>query len=601
MRHEVPEEHVWNLTDLFASETDFDAALQALSAELETLSRFGTQALERPPDVLAYLQARDGILAQGQRVVGYAMAKFSEDGTDPENQTRLARARQAGQALERKLTQLRDVLFAVSAERLQHWAQSQGPLSAHRMYLLQVAQGREHVLPPGAEEALAAVAPALQLPGTLYRTVTGADLRCASVPDEQGQTFSVTHFSFMTRAETSDNWDFRARCYQSLVAGQKPYHHTLATTLATEIQKNAALAKLRGYPSSAAMLLREASESAGPPDNVAESFFERVPMLILKALAPYMQRYARLRSRRWRVSRLRYCDVKAPVLEIGAKHVSYDALARTICEAVASMGTQYQRIVERAFAERWVYRADNVGNLQGAYCMPIPGRHPYVFSPYHGVLYDIFMTAHELGHAVHMTLADSREVAHDLLPSQLFIEAPSTFNEHLVAQHMRRTSDEQGRLEVNCLQLLTFHHNFVTHLIEAELLRRLYKMADAGEVLTAAVLDRVQLEILREFWDETVELDEGAAMTWMRQAHYYSGLYPYTYAVGLTASTLLAQRLSEGQQVASSWIRVLQMGGSRDALELFREVGIEMDAEQPYQEAASYVGRLIDELESALV
>ena len=38
---------------------------------------------------------------------------------------------------------------------------------------------------------------------------------------------------------------------------------------------------------------------------------------------------------------------------------------------------------------------------------------------------------------------------------------------------------------------------------------------------------------LEKFWGDAVELNEGAELTWMRQPHYYMGLYSYTYSAGL--------------------------------------------------------------------
>ena len=38
-------------------------------------------------------------------------------------------------------------------------------------------------------------------------------------------------------------------------------------------------------------------------------------------------------------------------------------------------------------------------------------------------------------------------------------------------------------------------------------------------------------------------MTEGAELTWMRQPHYYMGLYSYTYSAGLTIGTVVSQRL----------------------------------------------------------
>ena len=41
-----------------------------------------------------------------------------------------------------------------------------------------------------------------------------------------------------------------------------------------------------------------------------------------------------------------------------------------------------------------------------------------------------------------------------------------------------------------------------------------------------------------------VELTDGTELTWMRQPHYYMGLYSYTYS-GLTIGTVVSQKLNK--------------------------------------------------------
>ena len=89
-------------------------------------------------------------------------------------------------------------------------------------------------------------------------------------------------------------------------------------------------------------------------------------------------------------------------------------------------------------------------------------------------------------------------------------------------------------------------------------------------------------------------------MTWMRQPPYYIGLYPYTYSVGLVASTAMAQRIAtEGQPAVQRWLEVLKAGGTLKPLELMQATGIDMNSPQPIHDAVAYVGRLINKLEQS--
>jgi oligoendopeptidase F len=174
-------------------------------------------------------------------------------------------------------------------------------------------------------------------------------------------------------------------------------------------------------------------------------------------------------------------------------------------------------------------------------------------------------------------------------------------NEMLLARHILARSQEPRLRRSVILQVLgTYHHNFVTHLLEAELQRQMYAHAEAGYSITAAVLNQHKGDILQSFWGDTLTLDDTARRTWMRQPHYYMGLYPYTYSVGLVASTAMAQRVElEGAPAVAQWLEVLKAGGTQSPMELLQSAGIDLSTPEPIQAAVSWVGSLIAELEDS--
>jgi oligoendopeptidase F len=180
-----------------------------------------------------------------------------------------------------------------------------------------------------------------------------------------------------------------------------------------------------------------------------------------------------------------------------------------------------------------------------------------------------------------------------------FIEAPSTLSELLLAQHITEQSDDPRLKRWVILQLLnTYYHNFVTHMLEAQLQRKVYEAAQADVPITARKLAEWKGDVLASFWGDAVELDEAASLTWMRQPHYYMGLYPYTYAAGLTASTAVAAKIrEEGQPAVERWLEVLKAGGTKKPLDLMKMAGIDMSDPQPIRDAVAYVGSLVTELE----
>ena len=181
-----------------------------------------------------------------------------------------------------------------------------------------------------------------------------------------------------------------------------------------------------------------------------------------------------------------------------------------------------------------------------------------------------------------------------------FVEAPSTMNEMLMANYLfKNSSDAQfKRWVIGSIVSRTYYHNMVTHLLEAAYQREVYKKVDDGESLTAPLLNRIMLDVYSQFFGESVKFTKGAELTWMRQPHYYMGLYSYTYSAGLTIGTVMSQRIQqEGQPAVNDWLTTLKAGGSQSPAELAQLAGIDISTDQPLKATIAYIGNLVDELE----
>jgi len=212
---------------------------------------------------------------------------------------------------------------------------------------------------------------------------------------------------------------------------------------------------------------------------------------------------------------------------------------------------------------------------------------------------DVFTLAHELGHAGHFKACNNAQGYFDTLTPMYFVESPSTINELLLTGYLEKTSDDPRfrRWVLGNTVGNTYYHNCVTHLLEAAYQREVYKIVDAGGSVQAETLSGIYKDVLTKFWGDTVELTEGAELTWMRQPHYYMGLYSYTYSAGLTVATKMAQRiLQEGESAAEDWKKALRAGSTVTPLEFAQMAGVDISTDRPLLDTIEYIGSLIDEI-----
>ncbi|PEL49205.1 oligoendopeptidase F [Bacillus toyonensis] len=591
IRAEVPTELTWDLSDLYKSDAEWHTALNVLENDIQKLDAFKGRLHTSSTTLLNCLLIEEELLMKLTKLSSYANLNESADRTDPVIQANSSKVSALGTKVHTALSFIHNEILSFEEGTIEKYLIEEIKLNPFRKSLLEVLSKRQHTLSPETEEALAALGEVHSSPYKIYGMTKLADMDFNPIQDEQGNEFPLSFALFESNYEFSPSAYIRRKAYESFVSTLKRYKNTVATTYATEVKKQVTLSRLRKYESVTHMLLE--------PQKVPLEMYNNQLDIIYKELAPHMRRFADLKKKVLGLDQMLFCDLHAPLDPEFNPAITYEEAGKLIQDSLKVLGDEYSSIIEKGFKERWVDLADNVGKSTGAFCSSPYGSHPYILITWQNTMRGCFTLAHEFGHAGHFYLANKNQRIMNVRPSMYFVEAPSTMNELLLAQHLLATTNDKRMRRWVILQLLgTYYHNFVTHLLEGEYQRRVYTLAEEGQALTAKSLTEIETNVLSTFWGDSVEIDEGAGLTWMRQPHYYMGLYSYTYSAGLTASTAVAQMIKEeGQPAVDRWLDVLRAGGTMKPLELMKHAGVNMSKPDAIRKAVSYVGSLIDELE----
>ncbi|MEH7280227.1 oligoendopeptidase F, partial [Bacillus toyonensis] len=580
-----------DVSDLYKSDAEWHAALNVLENDIQKLGAFKGRLHTSSTTLLNCLLIEEELLMKLTKLSSYANLKESADRTDPVIQANSSKVSALGTKVHTALSFIHNEILSFEEGTIEKYLIEEIKLNPFRKSLLEVLSKRQHTLSPETEEALAALGEVHSSPYKIYGMTKLADMDFNPIQDEQGNEFPLSFALFESNYEFSPSAYIRRKAYESFVSTLKRYKNTVATTYATEVKKQVTLSRLRKYESVTHMLLE--------PQKVPLEMYNNQLDIIYKELAPHMRRFADLKKKVLGLDQMLFCDLHAPLDPEFNPAITYEEAGKLIQDSLKVLGDEYSSIIEKGFKERWVDLADNVGKSTGAFCSSPYGSHPYILITWQNTMRGCFTLAHEFGHAGHFYLANKNQRIMNVRPSMYFVEAPSTMNELLLAQHLLATTNDKRMRRWVILQLLgTYYHNFVTHLLEGEYQRRVYTLAEEGQALTAKSLTEIKTNVLSTFWGDSVEIDEGAGLTWMRQPHYYMGLYSYTYSAGLTASTAVAQMIKEeGQPAVDRWLDVLRAGGTMKPLELMKHAGVDMSKPDAIRKAVSYVGSLIDELE----
>lgn len=565
--------------------------MAAVEADVSTVGQYQGQFATGADALLACLEAQEALSLRLTRVMTFASLRLSEDGSDAEKQSDSERLSGVMARIHAALSFIDSEILALPDGVVERYLQEEPGLADFRKWLHELLERKPHQLSAETERVLASLGPVFGAPYTIYSRAKASDMAFAPITDSTGQEHPMSLALYEDHYEELPDTELRHKAYDSFVGTLKHYQNTFAAGYSAEVRRQVTMAKARGYDSATDMLLQ--------PQQVTKEMYNRQLDIIQTELAPHMRRLAKVRQQVLGLSKMRHCDLKVPLDVDFVPTTTVAQAGQVIIDALSVLGPEYRQVVETALANRWVDYADNVGKATGAFCSSPYGVHPYILITWTDTMRGAFVLAHELGHAGHFTFAQRHQRLVNTRPSMYFVEAPSTLNELLLAQHLfAHTEDPRMRRWIAMQSLGTYYHNFVTHLLEGELQRRVYALAEEGKAITAKVLCEQKGELLERFWGDAVEIDDGARLTWMRQPHYYMGLYPYTYSAGLTISTAVALSIKEqGQPAVDRWLQAISAGGTLRPLDLIALAGVDMSTPAPIQKAVAYVGTLVDEVE----
>ena len=587
MRKDVPTEETWDLSLLYASEKDLLSDAERMKELAETIEKKYKGKLNTPEAIDACLDLYRELYTLSVLTGNYCELAVSVDYYDTHNQDLNERILRLDSQLMSRVSFIRTEICAQDEETLM---KARALATANRGYLEDLIRSKPHTLSPETEQVLAALSQSKLVPMQIYNMAKLADMKFPPFTVD-GKEYPLGYSLFEDNYEYERDTKVRRAAFAAFSSKLREYENVTAAAYNAQVQNEKAEATVRGFDSVIDYLLFD--------QKVTKEMYHRQIDLIMEKLAPHMQKYARTLQRIHGLDKMTFADLKIAVDPDYDPKVTIEESKQYIEKGLAILGDDYVEMIREAYRDRWIDFAKNQGKSTGGFCASPYGKNSFILLSWNERMSDVFTLAHELGHAGHFKACNSAQSIFDTEVSTYFVEAPSTMNELLMAHYLLNTCDDRRmrRWILSSMVGHTYYHNFVTHLLEAAYSREVYRIVDEGGSVTAELLSGIMKDTLKKFWGDAVEINDDAALTWMRQPHYYMGLYSYTYSAGLTVATQACRRIEEeGAQAVEDWKKVLQAGSTKDPVGLAALAGVDITGDQPLLDTIAYIGSLIDEI-----
>lgn len=585
-RSEVSEDLKWDLTGIFKDEEEFESTQKDFLKQVEAFVEEYKGNLTDAETVVQALHKYEDLLSTAGYLGQYRSLPVNADVTDGEAASNL---RAVGSLLSKesaKLSFFNSEVLTLPESDLDKVAELEPKF---KTWVRKTKKSKKAALAPEVEEALELLSPVLSSFQDVYEQARSNDPDFGTF-EVDGKEYPLSFVLYEDVYMYSTNPKIRRASYDKFNAVLSEYKNTIATAYYNQIVKEKTIATMRGYDSVIDYLLES--------QEVTRDMYNRQIDVIMDKFAPVMRKYITHLKEQNGLDKVTYADLKIDVDPEFKQDVTIEETKDLVKQSLAPLGEEYVDLMMTSYDERWVDFAQNIGKRSGAFCSTTYRKHPYIMMSFSGLLSDAYTLFHELGHAGQGVLSHKHNSNTGARPSLYLIEAPSTFNELLLTDYLKGVSDDP-RTERSVLSMMlskTYFHNFVTHLLEAAYQREVYLLIDDGKSFDANKLSEIKRNVLETFWGDAVEIEPGAELTWMRQPHYYMGLYPYTYSAGLTIATQAFLKIKSGESSVENWLDFLRMGGQEEPLEATKVANVDVDTDQALLDTIDYLNESVDRI-----
>ena len=593
-RTEIAESFKWDLSHIYPSWDRWAADLERLKQLMDSYQELKGTLSQGPEQILEASRQSDELGQLAYRVYQYPGLMQSQDTRDNSVQARLEEVKLALAAFGQATAWYTPELLMIPEKTMQKWLDETPELAPYRFGIEESYRMQRHVLDEDGERLLAYAATLNGTPSQTYTMLADADVDFPTVTLSDGSEMVASHGNYSQGLHTLREQADREALFKGHFTVYNDYPNTYAAIYNGVLQKDWFTARSRHYES--------ALEAKLDDDNIPTAVVENLIDTSRTGGSP-LQRYHRLRKSVLGLERYRYFDAYLPLVEVEWP-LPYDTVGRLIVESVEIFGTDYQRTVERAFAERWIDVYENEGKRSGAFSAGVYGVHPYMLLNYADTLNDAFTVAHEMGHTMHTVLSHETQPFATSSYSIFVAEVASMTNESLFLDLLlEEESDAARRVALLQHAIDDIAAGFYRQAMFADFELRAHREVENGRPITAEVLQKLYLETLEGFFGDSLDDQEWYRNTWARIPHFFgSPYYVFQYATSKAAASLLHRKLVEGEgtecaATVEAYLELLKSGGNDHPISLLQKAGVDFTTTEPTEALVAEMDGLVDRLQ----
>jgi oligoendopeptidase F len=391
--------------------------------------------------------------------------------------------------------------------------------------------------------------------------------------------------------------DLRRRAYQVVHGTLGKDDIIWASAFRAVCEDHQQMCRLRKFPS----WLTQSFLSNDVDQETIESLLSTV-----KANVKLHQRYLRLKAKLMGLEKLANYDLNAPLPNTLERKYEWDQSRKQVVDAYFGFDHEMGGWVDEMYARRHIDGKVRKGKTSGAFCSSwLAGKTAYVLQSFNGNVSDVYIQAHELGHAVHAYLGTRAQKPSNFETGSCLAETGSVFGELLLTEQLLSKAETKEEKRAILISVLDRFFVVVFQVsARAFFEQSIYDAMSQGEALDGEAIAKMWVSSRNMLYGDSVDWLDEMRWAWVVTPHYFIANYrfynyPYVYAQ-LFVYALYQLYKEQGEGFVPKLKKLLAARGSKSPRKLAAELGLDITEEAFWQKGMKQAEQFVTALEATL-
>ena len=265
-----------------------------------------------------------------------------------------------------------------------------------------------------------------------------------------------------------------------------------------------------------------------------------------------------------------------------------------ILSAVAPIGDEYYSLVKKKLTDKSIDYMPNANKNSGAYCSNCYDAKTLILMNYNYDYSSVSTLIHEMGHCINAEYFNSAQPMEKAEISIFAAEIASTTNEILLNLQMQKNASKKDKSYYIRTLLEDIRSTIFRQTLFSEFELYAHDCIDKEIPITYADLNKKYKELNEKYYGKSFILPQGLQYELERIPHFYNSYYVYYYSTGMITAISLAYKLTHEKDFYKQYIKFLKNGTAKPAVEILKEIGVDLTTDEPYNTAFKFMKEQLD-------